>query len=615
MKLPVFLFCFFLPLALISKDPPPRSLLVTRSMAHENLVPFLEEARPDIVQIGQYGAMFHGYADDPKSKGTPMQLPLTGEREVLNFQRELNEKIHDLGLKVVGHFRLVKAYGNVAEGTGFVDYYNNRWPEDLLGPKPHRDLMELLQRDGEGNPVGVSRYKQTQVAFCLSSPHARKMFKQMLKVAIDHGVDGVITTYNYHLECSCSHCQSGFREWLKTDAKFDEAKLAKVDFKNIPARISGYPDPDGSADIDYLAMQWAAENFKRNFDEIFLEYGRSLKPDLMVAQWNHIGHVGAGEERAFLPLEMWGRGEDYLWESGGASFVGKNLSLEERKAGDAWLSCLVLRELGGGKPFVMGKYDGIRMAASMAEGYATGGLGMGRYMRFEDPNGFATLSRYIRFRHEHERLFDTSDSAAKIALIMPRQSAIAGDPGPQDRFREMGQSLLEKQILFDVLADENIEAKRLDRYEIVILPKGSRLSDAQEAALATASADVIAEPNGKLMAQANPFQLHDAPWTVRTSAFRSGKSRFLHIVNYNRNEGETREEKGNRPGNERPIPVTGLQVSVSRDGQKPPKAVIFHSPEIEKPLSMFYSIGDNGELKFGVPDIEVYGIIEVVEDE
>ena len=155
------------------------------------------------------------------------------------------------------------------------------------------------------------------------------------------------------------------------------------------------------------------------FDEIFLDYGRSLKKDLLDGQWNHLSHVSLKEERMFLPLDVWGRGEDYFWYSGGASFVGKKLSLSEGRAGDAWLSCLYVRELSGHKPFLMGKYDGIRLAASMAEGYATGGLGMGRYMRFENPVGFEVLARYTNFMHKHRQLYDGTVPWANAAIVLP----------------------------------------------------------------------------------------------------------------------------------------------------------------------------------------------------
>ena len=59
---------------------------------------FLDAARPEIVQVGFYGPLFHGFADQPKSTGYPMQLPVSGQREALAAQRKVNEQVHALGL-------------------------------------------------------------------------------------------------------------------------------------------------------------------------------------------------------------------------------------------------------------------------------------------------------------------------------------------------------------------------------------------------------------------------------------------------------------------------------------------------------------------------------------
>ena len=119
---------------------------------------FLREARPEIVQCGFYGPLFHGYADDPKSVGYPMQLPVAGQREALAVQREVNRTIHRLGLKVVGHFQTVNVIADPARTNGFFDFYANRWPEDLLGPRPHADVRELLMRDAAGNVISSQNY-------------------------------------------------------------------------------------------------------------------------------------------------------------------------------------------------------------------------------------------------------------------------------------------------------------------------------------------------------------------------------------------------------------------------------------------------------------------------
>jgi hypothetical protein len=630
---------------------PFRTLFVTRSLTHEQLIPYLKTAKPEIVQVGNYGAMFHGYADNPKSKGTPMRLPVVGEQAALDFQKKLNGQIHDLGLKVVGHFRLVKVMGDWEAQTGFVEYYDKNWPEKLLGPKPHAKLSELLQRDVSGKPVQVSRYNNGQLTFCLSSPHARKMFKQMLKCAVDHGVDGVITTYNYRFECACPFCQDAFKSWLAKHQTSEQlqSKLGVTDlkthvFESIPARIPGYPDQATATDLNWLAARWGAEHFKEMYDDIFIKYGRSLRKDLIVAQWNHLGHVGLNEERAFTPLDKWSQGEDYFWYSGGATFVGKNLNLGERKAGDAWLSCLYVRELSQHKPFVMGKYDSIRMAASMAEGFATGGLGMGRYMRFEDPVAFEILARYTNFMHKNRRLYDGAIPYSDVALVLPRQSVLARLPDSLVGFRELGQALVERQLLLDVVVDQNLTRDRLSQYPAVILPKTIVLSDQQLHVLSeyssngglllsrgeTGSLSELGESrqtsgiknsikieNVKTSAAAaaivaklksNRSTVITSPWTVRVAVYSQPNRLLLHLVNYDRDETPIKGVKG--PALERPKAANNIAIDLRLPKGRTVKSIEIRSPD-NKTSSLIQFTGQPGRVKFNVPSLLVYGVVVV----
>src|SRR4029453_8903445 len=72
-------------------------------------------------------------------------------------------------------------------------------------------------------------------------------------------------------------------------------------------------------------LRWSQVACKRAFDEVFVEYARSLKPGLLLAPWDHLGDSGqvSGDEPCLLPGELWGRDEDYLWYStgGAASFT------------------------------------------------------------------------------------------------------------------------------------------------------------------------------------------------------------------------------------------------------------------------------------------------------
>ncbi len=608
------------------------------------------------MQIGNYGAMMHGFADNEGATGWPMQLPAVGERKALAFQRDLNKQVHDLGLTVVGHFRLVKVMGNWQEQTGFVDYYNNRWPEDLLGPKPNDDLRELLQRHADGTPIQLGRSGRSQLALCLSSPYARQMFKQMLKLTIEQGVDGVVTNYNYRFACACPYCQKAFKSWLREHltpaqikAKLGIDNLDEYTFPEIPVHIAGYPDPAKATELDWLAMRWGAEHFKKMFDEIFIDYGRSLDQDLIVATWNHLSHVSPKEERTFLPLSLWGKGEDYFWYSGGAAFVGKNHDLSKGKAGDAWLSCLYVRALSGGKPFVIGKYDRTRMAVSMAEGYATGGMGMGRYMRFEDPVGFEVLARYTNFMHKHRELYDGAKPWSDVALVLPRQSVLNRQPQAQRAFGELGQALLEKQALLDVIVDQRLTTASLAQYPAIILIDAHALSDAQLATLRNyvanggmllirgdvATMDEHGQPrqhsvdipgsititdedakNLSTTADLIAKRLHDrdasviaSPWTVRAAAYAQPHRLMLHLVNYDRaDDAPTNNRTG--PETERPEAVEDIKVDLRLPAGQHATAVTLHSPDRHESMEIPFE-SSAGRVRFTVPRILVYDVLTI----
>lgn len=637
------------------EEPQPiRTFFVTRSLAHERILEYLEAARPELVQVGNYGAMFHGYADNPRSTKTPMMLPVVGERESLAFQEKLNRQVHELDLKVVGHFRLVKVMGDWKAKTGFVDYYNHRWPTDLLGDKPHPHLIELLQRDAEGKPIQVSRYDNAQLTLCLSSPYARQMLKAMLKCAVDHGVDGVITTYNYRYDCVCPHCQSAFKQWLRRHLTADQIReqlgiddLAAHRFATIPANIPGYLNGPTTGALPWLAARWGAEHFKQMFDEIFIDYGRSLKNDLLVAQWNHLSDVSLREERMFLPADQWGREEDYFWYSGGAAFVGKNLDLKSGKAGDAWLSCLYVRELGGGRPFVMGKYDRIRLQASMAEGYATGGMGMGRYMRFEQPTGFDVLVRYTNFMHRSRFLYDGARPLADAALVLPRQSVWNGHSEALDEFRGLGKELVSRQVLLDVVADEHLTIDRLRQYPVVILPRAAALSDAQLRALqdhASSGGRILLrgpagvtdergeqrEPMARQVAelidddsiQAAADRIAstvrevgtviEGPSTVRVTAYSQADRVTLHLVNFNRDESPDKQLTG--PELERPLPAENVRVDFRLPQGSRVAAVRLHTPELQSPMTIPFQLlgpAEQGRIRISVPRFNVYAVVAI----
>src|SRR5262245_3212922 len=130
-------------------------------------------------------------------------------------------------------------------------------------------------------------------------------------------------------------------------------------------------------------------------DGALVRYGRSLRPDLIVAQWDHLGDFSqiSGDERCLLPAELWDRDEDYLWYSTGAAAYFTDL--EKRFLGEGTLQARYLRGASGGKPFTLGKYESTRTRVTIAEMAANGGAAIVMYINFTDAPSRREIVRYL----------------------------------------------------------------------------------------------------------------------------------------------------------------------------------------------------------------------------
>ncbi|MBL8295890.1 MAG: hypothetical protein JNN08_28865 [Bryobacterales bacterium] len=574
---------------------------------------FLDDVKPELVLAGFYGPMFHGYADNPASTGYMMRLPVSGQREALAAQRKVNDEIHRRDLKVMAHFQIINV---IQKGGGrennFAEFWEKYWPEDILGAKPCADWRELMQRDAGGNPI-VRKHYVDYHGFCLNSPPAMQLLRRMLDVALDAGADGIMSNYNYRWSCVCKHCQQDFKRYLaarhsraQLKARFGIADLAAHTFESIAGEIPGVPKA-GAPAIDWEAMHWAARNFKQRWDELLIGHGRKRNPNLILGQWNHLGDVNAGEERAFMPVEQFGRGENFFWYSGGYGPT----KLAERKAGDAWLSCLWLREMCGWKPFVMGKYENIRMRNTIAEGVATGGSGMGLQIQFTDPEGYEVSSRYLRFVREHRSLYARPSAWAEVGLVYPREAVWNQHPEAVATFRAIGRALVDHHLLFDVIWDQKMTLGRLSRYAVIIAPGEQWLSEKQRSLLAAVQAKgilVIRPPDAEgVLDELGRRDLSrvEAPWTLRVAGYSLPGRRVLHFVNYNRDEQEGARRKG--AAAECPIAVENVNVDL-RLAIKP-RSIRLLSPD-SATVDLAWTHQD-GRLRFRLPRVDVYSLCEI----
>ncbi|MBL8792852.1 MAG: hypothetical protein JNM56_03010, partial [Planctomycetia bacterium] len=359
---------------------------------------------------------------------------------------------------------------------------------------------------------------------------------------------------------------------------------AKHEFKEIV----GWHDPKQLTPLRREMLLFSQIATKDAFDEVFVRYARSLRSDLILGQWNHLGNFNQinGDERCLLPAHLWGRDEDYLWYStgGAANFT----DLAAKHLGEGTLQARYIRGAFDNKPFVLGKYEQTRIRTAIAELAANGGAPMGFYTRFKDPEARREIVRYYQFLEKHDALYRGAKPYAEAVLLYPRNRVHQGDVAAVEKFKELGQNLLDQRALFDVLPDDSASPERLAGYRQVwqvppaIEPPAANLSR------------------------------FDAPETVRVSASRTtdGRSLVLHFINYNRKEPMKPRDPGKGIADEQPIAVEGIKANFAVPAGTTASKAWFLSPEAPEPVRLEVE-QERGRMRFTLPKFLVYGVVRI----
>ena len=559
--------------------------------ANPEYLAFVDEAKPEVAQVGFYGAHFWSLADTSYGSGYPAHLPARGYRECGEWFARLNAELHRRGVRVVGHMNVKFLVGDPdsLEGPrGFFRFYRDQWDEKLLGPKPAADALELLEKDKAGKPISDRTYSiggMREYWACLNNPHWRQVLKAWVRSGIDRGVDGFIANYFYRHDCHCNYCVKAFRQYLRQQFttrelrdRFGITNLAAHEFDEIVA----WHDPAQSTPLRREMLRFSQIANKNAFDEVFVKFGRSLKPDLIVAQWNHLGDFGqiSGDERCLLPGELWGKNEDYLWYSTGD--LANHTDLASGVLGEATLQARYIRGAFEDKPFTLGKYESVRIRAAIAELAANGGAPMGFYTAFEDPEARREIVRYYNFLRQHEALYRANRPHAEVLLVFPRSRVHEGDVASVTRFKEIGKRLLDAHVLFDILPDDRHSKSRAIFVSNVVEHLPEDLSR------------------------------FDAPSTVRVSASRPAIANelTLHFVNYNRDEPADKKNRGSGIKDEKPISAPPCQADVKLDAKQRVSGVEFLTPEAPEARPLEFQQASN-RLRFTVPEFLVYGVVRI----
>jgi hypothetical protein len=593
----------------------PAPFTFTRLVAHwsdygsPEYLKFIEDARPEIAQVGFYGAHFWSLAHTEAYGGYPANFPLRGLAELGGWFEDLNRKLHERGAKVVGHFNVEFLVGDPdgPQGPrGFFKFYRDLWDEQALGPKPVDDPIQLLEKNADGTPISNQAYGiggMKEYWACLRNPAWQAVLRAWVRAAIRRGVDGLVINYFYRHNCLCEHCQSAFRRYLREQFTAEElhARLGieALDSHRFGEIVSWHPAGE-TTPLRLEMLRFSQISNKEVFDEVFVKHGRSLKPDLLVGQWNHLGNFNQvnGDERCLLPAELWGRDESYLWYStGGAAHY---TDLAEGMLGEGTLQARYIRGMFGNKPFTLGKYESTRIRASIAELAANGGAPMGFYTSFKDPLARAEIVRYYRFLAANDAIYRDNRPRGEVALLFPRRRIHRGDAAAVEAFRQLGQRLLETHVLFDVFPDDAFPEEVARRYPCAVAPGDS--------------VETVLE---RLPPARSRFT---CPFTVRVSASqpaRSEKEIDLHFVNYNRTEPPRGADGQPSPGggiaDEKPVPVSGMAADVALPAGATLREARFIAPEEAAPRKLDVSVQD-GRARFVIPEILVYGAVQILLD-
>ena len=483
-----------------------------------DLVEHVRRAKLQVVQVGTFGPMFYSLADDPEVDRHWVGMPLVGIRENLACAAELIPQLQEAGARVVGQMSMAWNYGNHEEGQGLFGAWERIWTEDLLGNAPCASAEDTQQRlaDGSLRRWDIEGRPYLTYSGCMCNPHWLATLKPMVKKAIELGIDGFNVHHNFEYFCRCSYCQDYVRDKLQ-DA-FDSSDLRQVfgrrDLAEVPDLLTPCQEcPEDLGQRFQLAVNRATHlRRKEALDEIYIAHGRSLKPDLLLAQWYHKYDFMPHDERSLLPSTLWAKDEDYIWYSQGG-YKGMSF-IKHGYLADMGMPARFIYAAGGGKPFVINKYDFRRLRLSIAEAAANHAAAPAYHWGYDENPDFAVedyyapVIRYQRFLADHETLLHPAQPWAQIALVYPRRAELEDESDCLEPLKRIGRLLEDRHLLFDIILDEQL----LDcaaNYDTLILPDVKRLSPEEGTRLKQ-----FVEQGGKLVftGDTGKYQLDGQPY-------------------------------------------------------------------------------------------------------
>lgn len=305
------------------------------------------------------------------------------------------------------------------------------------------------------------------------------------------------------------------------------------------------------------------------FDELHLD-GRHIP----VWKMTTFAHASANE-RWSLPIDLWGKGEDFYWYCNWGTC--QTTQLDKRFVADITLYAKLLRSFSRSKPYVINKYDFYRPRNMMAEAAALGMMAGAIAVPYGTKEDRRVMLRYTNFLKTHRDLFASQNgkTVSDVLMVHPRTAIHHGRADGLEMIEVAGRTMLTDHIQLDFTPDDLLKTTDLAEYKAVVVADSMGLDAQQLAKYEAAGGHVIAVPRTDTAArdplwkqvgatvvagltphtggtaEAKPFRdqllkalanrhaQFDGPYTVEPHVYRQAKQLIVHLVNYNRDEKAT----------------------------------------------------------------------------
>ena len=93
----------------------------------DELIEHIRRAKVQVVQIGNFGPLLYGLADDPEIERWAAGVPLYGLRENLDLAATQIARCKEAGARVVGQLSMSWHYGDPEQGRGLFGTWDKIW--------------------------------------------------------------------------------------------------------------------------------------------------------------------------------------------------------------------------------------------------------------------------------------------------------------------------------------------------------------------------------------------------------------------------------------------------------------------------------------------------------